>query len=87
MPGRDDHHPLLEVAHLSVRYGGVAALDDVSFTVEEGEVVGLIGPNGAGKTSCIDALTGFHPPSRGIVRFTGQDVTTLPPHRRARRTR
>lgn len=84
MPGRDDHHPLLEVAHLSVRYGGVAALDDVSFTVEEGEVVGLIGPNGAGKTSCIDALTGFQRPHGGHVRFRGRSLDGVAAHRRAR---
>ena len=77
--------PLLEVVDLTVRYDGVVAVDRVSFEVEAGDVVGLIGPNGAGKTSCIDALTGFHPPSRGVVRFAGRDVTTLPPHRRARR--
>ncbi|MEO6627967.1 MAG: ABC transporter ATP-binding protein [Aquihabitans sp.] len=77
--------PLLEVLDLSVRYGGVVAVDGVSFDVEPGQVVGLIGPNGAGKTSCIDGLTGFHPLSRGIVRFVGQDVTDLPPHRRAHR--
>ena len=76
--------PLLEVVDLTVRYDGVVAVDGVSFDVEAGDVVGLIGPNGAGKTSCIDALTGFHPPSRGVVRFAGRDVTTLPPHRRAR---
>jgi len=76
--------PLLEVVDLTVRYDGVVAVDGVSFDVEAGHVVGLIGPNGAGKTSCIDALSGFHPPDRGIVRFAGRDVTTLPPHRRAR---
>ncbi len=79
--GRD----LLEVAHLSVRYGGVAALDDVSFTVREGEVAGLIGPNGAGKTSCIDALTGFQDLHGGHVRFAGRSLQGVPPHQRARR--
>jgi branched-chain amino acid transport system ATP-binding protein len=80
----DDLRPLLDVVGLSVRYGGVAALDGVSFTVERGEVVGLIGPNGAGKTTCIDALTGFTSPHAGQVRFDGRPVTDLPPHRRAR---
>ena len=78
-------NPLLEVVDLSVRYGGMVAVDGVTFDVEPGQVVGLIGPNGAGKTSCIDGLTGFHPLSRGIVRFAGEDVTDLPPQQRARR--
>jgi branched-chain amino acid transport system ATP-binding protein len=77
--------PLLEVTELSVRYGGVVAVDQVSFDVEAGDIVGLIGPNGAGKTSCLDALTGFQVPSGGRVRFAGADVTTLAPHQRARR--
>lgn len=76
---------LLEVRDLSVHYGGVAALDDVSFDVDAGHIVGLIGPNGAGKTTCIDALTGFQAPSRGQVHFAGSAVTDLPPHQRARR--
>ena len=77
--------PLLEVVDLTVRYGGVAALSGVSFTVEEGEVVGLIGPNGAGKTTCIDALTGFQAAHCGHVAFAGRRLEGVPPHRRARR--
>ena len=76
---------LLEVEDLSVHFGGLAALDGVTFAVKAGDIVGLIGPNGAGKTTCIDALTGFGRPSRGTVRFAGHDVTGLGPHRRARR--
>ena len=76
---------LLEAVELSVRFGGVAALSDVSFTVEEGEVVGLIGPNGAGKTTCIDALSGFQPLHGGHVRFAGEDLDLLAPHQRARK--
>jgi branched-chain amino acid transport system ATP-binding protein len=75
---------LLEVENVSLRYGGVAALDEVSFTVEEGEVVGLIGPNGAGKTSCIDALTGFQVHQGGHVRFGGRLLDGLGPHQRSR---
>jgi ABC-type branched-subunit amino acid transport system ATPase component/branched-subunit amino acid ABC-type transport system permease component len=74
--------PLLDVRDLTVRYGGVVAVDKVSFGVEEGEIVGLIGPNGAGKTTTIDALCGFHGCS-GSVLFDGQDVERLAPHRRA----
>src|SRR6201986_4782746 len=76
---------LLEVDDLNVRYGGVHAVSDVSMQVEEGTVVGLIGPNGAGKTSGIDALTGYHRPSAGRIRFAGEDITTLRPYVRARR--
>ncbi|HVT41368.1 MAG TPA: branched-chain amino acid ABC transporter permease/ATP-binding protein [Acidimicrobiales bacterium] len=74
--------PLLEVQDLTVRYGGVVAVDKVSFCVERGQIVGLIGPNGAGKTTTIDALCGFHACS-GTVRFDGQDLEGLAPHRRA----
>ncbi|MCW2995617.1 MAG: branched-chain amino acid transporter permease [Conexibacter sp.] len=70
---------------LRVTYGGVVAVDAVDLAVPEGQVTGLIGPNGAGKTSMIDALTGYHLPSAGTVRFAGDDVTRLRPHLRARR--
>ncbi len=74
---------LLSVEELSVRYGGLAALSEVSFTVGEGELVGLIGPNGAGKTTCIDALTGFQASAGGHVRFAGAVIDDLAPHERA----
>jgi sulfate-transporting ATPase len=73
---------LLDVKNLTVRYGGVVAVDDVSFSVEEGQIVGLIGPNGAGKTTTIDALCGFHG-YEGSVLLAGQDVVGYSPHRRA----
>jgi len=76
---------LLEVDDLNVRYGGVHAVSDVGMRVDEGTVVGLIGPNGAGKTSMIDALTGYYRPASGRVRFAGEDITSVRPHRRARR--
>ena len=76
---------LLEVDDLNVRYGGVHAVSDVDMRVQEGAVVGLIGPNGAGKTSMIDALTGYYRPASGRVRFAGEDITSVRPHRRARR--
>jgi len=75
----------LEVAGLSVSYGGVAALADVSLRVEPGELVGLIGPNGAGKTTLIDAVTGFTRPRAGRVRLGGHDVTGRSPAELARR--
>ena len=76
---------LLEVEDLVVQYGGVRAVDRVSLSVPEGSVIGLIGPNGAGKSSMIDALTGYHRPADGTVRFAGEDITALSPYLRARR--
>jgi branched-chain amino acid transport system ATP-binding protein len=75
---------LLEVDHLRVAFGGVVAVDDVSFHVDEGTVVGFIGPNGAGKTTCIEALTGYLPHATGRVVFDGHDLRSMAPHRRAR---
>jgi branched-chain amino acid transport system ATP-binding protein len=75
---------LLEVEDLTVRFGGLTAVNGVSFSIEEGEIVGLIGPNGAGKTTCFGLITGFLPPSAGQVRLRGRTLTGLPPHRIAR---
>ena len=74
--------PLLEVRDLTVRYGGVVAVNAVNFAVKEGQIVGLIGPNGAGKTTTIDALCGFQPYS-GSVALDGVEVDDLAPYRRA----
>ncbi|MFJ9150767.1 ATP-binding cassette domain-containing protein [Streptomyces sp. NPDC102270] len=73
----------LQVRDLTVRYGGVVAVDGLSFDVGPGQVVGLIGPNGAGKTSAIDAVTGFTRAASGSVRLGDRDATRLPVHRRA----
>ncbi|HLY82708.1 MAG TPA: ABC transporter ATP-binding protein [Acidimicrobiales bacterium] len=74
---------LLEVNQLSVRYGGLQAVDHIDLHVEEGQIVGLIGPNGAGKTTIIDALTGFTA-ATGQVIFDGMPIQDLAPHRRFR---
>jgi len=71
---------LLDVRELSVRFGGVVALDRVSFTVDAGEVVGLIGPNGAGKTTLFNVITRVYRPSSGSVLVDGQPVSRMPPH-------
>ncbi len=75
---------LLDVEDLTVRYGGVVALNEASLRVERGSLVGLIGPNGAGKTTMIDCLTGFTPATSGRVAFDAHDVTRLPAHQRTR---
>jgi branched-chain amino acid transport system ATP-binding protein len=77
--------PILRVEGLSRRYGGVVALEGVSFEVAAGERVAIIGPNGAGKTTLFDCLGGMPPPSAGRVVFDGEDVTALAPHARAAR--
>jgi len=74
----------LKVEGVTVRYGGVVAVDDVSFQVEPGEIVGLIGPNGAGKTTLIDAITGFVPVQAGSVRLGDQRLDDKPAYKRAR---
>jgi sulfate-transporting ATPase len=75
---------VLAIEHLTVRYGGVVAVDDLSFTVTPGAVVGLVGPNGAGKTSAVDAITGFTPAQAGSVLLDGVELARASPLRRAR---
>ena len=72
------------IDHLAVEFGGIHALDDVSFAVEEGTVGSLIGPNGAGKTTLFNVISRFSDPSRGRIIFQNQDITRAPPHRIAR---
>ncbi len=71
---------LLEVKGLDVHYGGIHALKDVSFSVEQGQVVTLIGANGAGKTTTLRAISGLVKPSKGSITFDGKPITGLPPH-------
>jgi branched-chain amino acid transport system ATP-binding protein len=72
--------PLLEVRELSVRFGGVVALDRVSFNVDAGEVVALIGPNGAGKTTLFNVVTRVYKPASGAVLVDGESVLKMAPH-------
>lgn len=76
--------PALKVSEVAVRFGGVAALSDVSLEVWPGTVTGLIGPNGAGKTTLFNVISGLQEPDRGSVHFFDADVTGMKPHRRAR---
>src|SRR5213076_909884 len=66
--------PLLEVDNVTKRFGGIVALDGVSFGAEPGEIVGLIGPNGAGKTTAFNVITRLYRPDRGDVRFDGESL-------------
>jgi branched-chain amino acid transport system ATP-binding protein len=71
---------LLEVDHVTLRFGGVVALNDVSFSLRKGEIFGLIGPNGAGKTTCFNAMTGVYRPTEGAIRFQGESIVGKKKH-------
>jgi len=71
---------MVDVRGVSRFFGGLAALTNVSFTVEQGEILAVIGPNGAGKTTLFNVVNGFYPPSRGEVFFKGQKISGLKPH-------
>jgi branched-chain amino acid transport system ATP-binding protein len=72
--------PALSIEHVSVHFGGLAAVADMSFVVSEGELVSLIGPNGAGKTTAFNVITGFLKPTQGEVRYRGVALTRLKSH-------
>jgi branched-chain amino acid transport system permease protein len=73
--------PIVECENIAKHFGGVKALEDVSLTIREGEIVGLVGPNGSGKTTLVSILSGSLRPTRGTIRIAGQDVVGLAPHR------
>jgi len=75
---------LLEIKDMSVHYGRIQALDRVSISVDEGEIVSLIGANGAGKTTTMRAIAGLLPLSKGTITFEGKDITKVPGHRRVK---
>jgi branched-chain amino acid transport system ATP-binding protein len=74
---------VLEVNDLGIRFGGLQALEAVTFKAEEYEIVGLMGPNGAGKTTAFNCITGFYEPTTGTVSYRGRDITSLRPEQRA----
>jgi branched-chain amino acid transport system ATP-binding protein len=76
---------LLETVDLTVRFGGLVALDSVNFSIRRGEILGLIGPNGAGKTTCFNAITGVYRPSSGTVIFDGAPLGRIKRHQITRR--
>jgi ABC-type branched-subunit amino acid transport system ATPase component len=75
------HSPLLKVSNLSKYFGGVQAVNNVSFELMEGELLGFIGPNGSGKTTIVNLITGFVKPTGGEVIYRGQDITGRPPYK------
>ena len=74
---------LLEVSDITVRFGGIVALDDLSFTMDEGQILGLIGPNGAGKTSMLNVINGFYHPQQGQIHFKGLHRKQMRPYEAA----
>ena len=80
---RNERRLLIAAEHITVKFGGLVAVDDASLEVREGEIVGLIGPNGAGKTTLFNSIAGFNTPTTGRVTLYGHDVTALPVYQRA----
>jgi branched-chain amino acid transport system ATP-binding protein len=76
-----DAAPLLQVDGLVKRFGGFRALDNLSFSISSGEILGLVGPNGSGKTTCINVISGLYPPDGGDIHFQGRGIGGLPSHR------
>src|SRR5205814_3986484 len=81
-PGGDEP-PILEVAGLTRRFGGITAVDDVTFTLAPHSILGLIGPNGAGKTTVFDLISGLLPADNGRIGLNGTDISRWGPDRRA----
>ena len=75
---------MLNLSGIGKRFGGLTALEGISFNVGEGSITGIIGPNGAGKTTLFNVATGIYPPSSGAVLLQGKDISKLPPEGRAR---
>ncbi|MBX6424546.1 MAG: ABC transporter ATP-binding protein [Variibacter sp.] len=80
-PASEGAAPLLSVRDVTIRFGGIVALDAVSFDLREGQILGLIGPNGAGKTTLFNCLTRLYTPNAGEILFKGRNILAAPPHR------
>lgn len=76
-----NREPILQVREVTKTFGGIIALNRLSFDLFEGEIVGIIGPNGSGKTTVVNCITGFLKPSAGHILFRGEEITGRPPHR------
>ena len=76
---------ILKIRDITKRFGGLCALNQVSFDVRRGEILGVIGPNGAGKTTLFDVITGRYKPTEGKILFKGEEITGLTPHKVIRR--
>lgn len=83
LPARAKRSPILQASNVTVRFGGLTAVNDFDLEVREGEITALIGPNGAGKTTCFNAISGLNQPTSGQVHLWGHDVSDLPVHARA----
>ena len=76
----EDRRADLEVKNLTLRFGGITALNKIDLSVRTGELVAIIGPNGAGKTSLLNSITGYYKPQKGQIFFNGKEITRMPPH-------
>jgi branched-chain amino acid transport system ATP-binding protein len=76
-----ERRALLEVDDVTIKFGGLTALESVSFDIREGEILGLIGPNGAGKTTCFNVMTGVYQATSGVIRFDGSPLRALKRHK------
>ncbi len=75
------NEPILRIDNVTKKFGGLVAVDDVSFSLAPGQILGLMGPNGAGKTTLVNLICGFYKPDSGMIKFNGRDITTLPAHK------
>ncbi len=80
----EDRRAELEIRDLTLRFGGITALNKINLSIRTGELVAIIGPNGAGKTSLLNSITGYYKPQEGQIFFNGQEITRMHPHRLTR---